>query len=129
MQDFKNLRVWQKSHSLTLGVYAATATFPKEEMFGLTSQMRRAAVSVAANIAEGACRDGRREFARFLQVAVGSAGELEYDLLLASDLGLLDRTQYAVLNEQATDIKRMLTGLIQKVRQNFKNGKQITENG
>lgn len=126
MQDFKNLRVWQKSHTLALRVYAVTATFPRSEIFGLTTQMRRAAVSVPANIAEGACRGGRREFARYLNVAVGSAGELEYHLLLASDLALLDRPQYAVLDEQATDvIKRMLAGLIRKLREGVTN----TENG
>lgn len=125
MQDFKNLRVWQKSHSLALRVYAVTATFPRSEIFGLTNQMRRAAVSVPANIAEGACRGGRREFARYLNVAVGSAGELEYHLLLASDLALLDRPQYAVLDEQATDVKRMLAGLIRKLRERV----TTTENG
>ena len=125
MQDFKNLRVWQKSHSLALRVYVVTATFPRSEIFGLTNQMRRAAVSVPANIAEGACRGGRREFARYLNVAVGSAGELEYHLLLASDLALLDRPQYAVLDEQATDVKRMLAGLIRKLRE----GVTSTANG
>lgn len=125
MQDFKNLRVWQKSHSLTLRVYSATATFPQSEMFGLTSQMRRAALSIPSNIAEGACRGGRKEFARYLNVAVGSAGELEYDLLLASELTLLDRAQYAILEEQTTDVKRMLAGLIRRLRA----GSTSTDNG
>lgn len=125
MQDLRNVRVWQKSHSLTLRVYSATATFPQSEMFGLTGQMRRAAVSIPSNIAEGACRGGRKEFARYLNVAVGSAGELEYDLLLASELALLDRAQYAVLEEQTTDVKRMLAGLIRRLRA----GSTSTENG
>lgn len=127
MQDFKKLRVWQESHALALGVYAATATFPKTEMFGLTHQMRRAAASIPANIAKGACRGGPRQFAHFLRVAVGSAGELEYDLLLASDLALLDRARSAGLTQQATDIKRMLAGLIRALQ--LKAQKARTDNG
>jgi four helix bundle protein len=119
--------VWQKSHSLTLRVYAATATFPKSEMFGLTSQMRRASVSIPANIAEGASRGSRKEFARYLNVAVGSAGELEYDLLLASELALLDRARHAALDEQVTDVKRMLAGLIRTLRADVTA--RITDNG
>jgi len=84
-------------------------------MFGLTSQMRRAAASIPANIAEGACRRGSREFARFLQVAVGSAGELEYDSLLAMDLDFLQRIQGERLEDEVTEVKRMLTGLIRHV--------------
>ena len=82
-------------------------------------------MSIPANIAEGACRGGRKEFARYLNVAVGSAGELEYYLLLASDLTRLDRARFATLNEQVTDVKRMLTGLIRKLRV----GVTSTENG
>ena len=115
MQDFKKLSVWQKSHTLTLQVYSVTATFPKHEIFGLTSQMRRAAASIPANIAEGSCRGGSREFARYLQVAVGSAGELEYHLLLAADLMFLKRDESKQLELQVTEVKRMLTGLIRRV--------------
>lgn len=96
------MTVWQKSHCLALMVYAKTANFPSRELFGLTSQMRRAAVSVGANIAEGTCRRGDREFARFLQVALASAGELEYHLLLASDLGLLKKADSEPLAEAAS---------------------------
>jgi four helix bundle protein len=89
VQSFRNLKVWQKAHFMTLDVYRSTKAFPKEELYGLTSQMRRAASSIGANIAEGCCKNGDRDFARFLQIAVGSAGELEYHALLAHDLGLL----------------------------------------
>ena len=77
MQDFRNLKVWQKAHLMTLDIYRSTKAFPKDEMYGLTSQMRRSSVSIGANIAGGCCRRGDRDFGRFLQIAVGSAGELE----------------------------------------------------
>jgi len=86
MQSFRNLRVWEKSHQLTLEIYETCRAFPREEMFGLTSQMRRASASIGMNIAEGCCRKGDVEMARFLQMAMGSASELEYQILLARDL-------------------------------------------
>jgi four helix bundle protein len=89
MQSFRNLKVWEKSHCLTLDVYKCSKSFPREEVYGLTSQMRRASTSIGANIAEGSCRRGDVDFARFLQMAAGSASELEYHLLLAHDLELL----------------------------------------
>jgi four helix bundle protein len=82
MQSLRNLRVWEKSHSLTLDIYVSSKKFPREEMYGLTSQMRRASASIGMNIAEGCCRKGDAEMARFLQIATGSASELEYQLLL-----------------------------------------------
>jgi len=94
LQSFKNLKVWEKAHSLTLDVYRSTKNFPKEEIYGLTSQMRRSSASIGANIAEGCCRNGDKDFGRFLQIAVGSAGELEYHLLLAHDLSLLNSMDY-----------------------------------
>ena len=116
MQSFRDLRVWQKGHQLTLAVYRATRDFPKPELYGLTSQMRRAAVSIGANIAEGCGRDAGPDFARFLQMAMGSASELEYHLLLAHDLNLLADELYAGLAADTTEVKRMLASLIQKVR-------------
>jgi four helix bundle protein len=89
MEDFKDLRVWAKAHELTLLIYKRTRTFPKEEVYGLTSQTRRAASSVGANIAEGCGRRSDGEMKRFLQIARGSASELEYHLLLAKDLSFL----------------------------------------
>ena len=97
---------------MTLDVYKATADFPRDEMYGLTSQIRRSCASIPANIAEGCGRGGNAEFARFLRIAMGSASELEYHILLAHDLSLLDTTDYERLNSEATEIKRMLTSFI-----------------
>lgn len=116
MQDFHQLKVWQKAHALALGVYKATGSFPKEELYGLTSQMRRASVSIPSNIAEGCGRDSQPQFANFLQIAFGSASELEYQLLLARDLGLLNQPGYVALDTEVIEAKRMLTSLIHKVR-------------
>ena len=116
MQDFRELKVWEKSHSLALAVYRATTKFPRDELYGLTSQMRRAAVSVPSNIAEGCGRAGGPDFARHLQIAAGSASELEYFLILTGDLELLDRDEKQRLAGEVTEVKRMLTSLIQKVR-------------
>ncbi len=116
MKDFKELKVWQKSHSLTLAVYKATETFPKQEIYGLTSQIRRSSSSIPANIAEGCGRKGEADFARFLQIAIGSASELEYHLLLSRDLNLLNISDYEMLASEVVDVKRMLTSFIQKLR-------------
>lgn len=115
-RDFRSLKVWQKSHQLTLAIYNVTRTFPPEETYGMTSQMRRAATSIGANIAEGCGRDGRADVARFLDMAMGSASELEYHLLLARDLGLVMGPAYDRLAREVTQIERMLTSLTQKIR-------------
>jgi len=115
MRDFRELKVWEKAHSLTLAVYRITKSFPKEELFGLTSQARRASASIAANIAEGCCRNGRAEFARFLHIAMGSASELDYHLLLARDLNLLNSADHEQLGRNVTEVKRMLASFIQKL--------------
>jgi len=116
MKNFRDLKVWHKSHQLTLEIYKATASFPKEERYGLTSQMRRASTSIPANIAEGCGRNGDTELARFLQIAMGSASELEYHLILARDLDLLPSPNYEQLERQTLEIKRMLAPLINKLR-------------
>ncbi len=116
MQDFRQLLVWQKAHDLTLAVYRSTQSFPREELYVLTSQMRRAALSIPANVAEGCCRSGDIEFARFLQIAMGSASELEYHSLLAHDLELLSAADYERLVGAVTEVKRMLASLIRKLR-------------
>jgi four helix bundle protein len=90
MQDFRKLKVWQKAHQLTLRVYEVTRKFPKAELYGMVSQMRRSWSSIPRNIAEGCGRGTDLDFARFLQISMGSASELEYDLLLSHDLGYLD---------------------------------------
>jgi len=115
VKDFRDLHVWQKAHQLTLAVYRHTASLPREELYGLTTQLRRSASSIAANLAEGCGRNGDAELARFCSIAMGSASELEYHLLLARDLKLLNATDYTELEQQATEVKRMLTGLIQRL--------------
>ncbi len=116
MKDFRKLKVWEKAHELALATYKATIPFPSSELYGLTSQIRRAASSIPANIAEGAGLGSDAELARYLQIALGSASELEYHLLLARDLELLGKQTYQDLHSQTTEIKRMLTALIQKLK-------------
>jgi four helix bundle protein len=116
LQSFRNLKVWEKAHSLTLDVYKSSKPFPREEIYGLTSQMRRSSASIGANIAEGTCRKGDAEFGRFLQIAMGSASELEYHLLLAKDLELLKSLDYERLSGEVIDVKRMLASLIHRLR-------------
>jgi len=117
MQDFKNLKVWQKSHDLTLKIYKATLQFPKEEIYGLTSQIRRAGVSIPSNIVEGCGRNTDSDFGRFLNIAMGSANELEYQLYLARDLAYLKSSEFEQLLSDITEIKRMLNTFIQKLIQ------------
>ena len=116
MQDFRKLQVWDKAHQLTLGVYRDTNQFPKDELFGLRSQMRRAASSIGANIAEGCGRMGDAELTRFLLIAMGSASELEYHLLLARDLGFLSTEVHSHLDKGTREVKRMLASLVQNLR-------------
>lgn len=116
MQDFHNLIVWQKAHQLVLATYRLTADFPKSEVYGLMSQMRRSAASVPENIAEGCGKQGDSELSRYLYIAMGSASELEYELLLAHDLQYLDETQYNQLHSQTVEARRMLNSLIRKIR-------------
>jgi len=108
MQDFRNLKVWQKAHALTLDVYRGTSGFPSDERYGLTSQLRRACASVPANLAEGCARNGDVDFARFVTIAAGSASETDYHLLLARDLGYLEESAYQSLFFQICKVKRML---------------------
>ena len=116
MADFKQLRVWQKAHQVTLEIYRVTSRFPQTELYGLTSQMRRCAVSMGSNIAEGRGRDGDPDFGRFIQIAAGSAAELEYQLLVARDLGYLPESEYTKLNSNLAEVGRMLISLRGSVR-------------
>ncbi|MBK9155750.1 MAG: four helix bundle protein [Chloracidobacterium sp.] len=118
MKDFRKLTVWEKSHQLTLELYSATRTFPKEELFGLTSQIRRAAASIPANIAEGCGKGSDADFSRFLQISFGSACELEYHLILSKDLELLSDPVYIEINNELVSIKKMLASLISKIKAN-----------
>jgi four helix bundle protein len=118
MRDFRNLAVWQRAHQLTIAIYTATKEFPREELYGLTSQIRRASSSIPANIAEGCGRSGQAEFARFLTIAMGSASELEYHLLLAHDLNYISLAFYNELVNELYAIKRMLVTLTKKLKAN-----------
>jgi four helix bundle protein len=118
VRDFRELLVWQKGHRLALDVYEATRDFPVEERFGISAQVRRAAVSIASNIAEGCGRDGERELARYLVIAAGSTSEVEYQLLLARDLGYLPERTHQKLDAQANELKKMLNAFVQKLTTN-----------
>jgi four helix bundle protein len=115
MEDFKNLKLWQKAHALTVEVYEKTLGFPRNEIYGLTSQLRRAAASIGANIAEGCGRRSDAEMKRFLQIARGSANEVEYHLLLAKDLHFLAVDDFGSLERNVLEIQRMLASLVQRL--------------
>jgi four helix bundle protein len=115
VKDFRDLKVWHKAHDLALAIYRITATFPREERYGLTSQLRRSAASIGANLAEGCGRNGDAELCRFCSIVMGSASELEYHLLLAKDLEMLKPELHEEMAENTTEIKRMLAALIQKL--------------
>jgi four helix bundle protein len=116
MKDFRSLEVWKLAHQLALEVYRESAAFPREEQYGLTSQMRRAALSIPANIAEGCGKDTNGEFGRYLTIAMGSASELEYLLLFSADAGYLQTGKREAVSSGLQSLRRMLNALIQKVR-------------
>ena len=108
MQDFKKIDVWKRSFDYSIAIYKATSLFPNHEKFGLTSQIRRAAASVPINIAEGAGRISRKDFSNFLQIAMGSASELECELLIAKELEYLNKDVFTSLYNELTEIRKML---------------------
>jgi four helix bundle protein len=116
LRNYKDLILWEKAHRLTLTVYKDTRTFPNDERFGLTSQMRRASASIAANLAEGCGRRSDGEMGRFIQIAMGSGAELSYHFLLARDLGLLRADVYKSLDSDLESIMRMMSSLSDKIR-------------
>ena len=116
MRNFRELRVWDEAHKLTVQLYQDTEDFPRKEMFGLTSQIRRAAASIGANLAEGCGRQSEGEFSRFIQIAMGSASELEYHLLLSRDLAFLTKSAYEKAQTQLTRVRKMLASLLQTVQ-------------
>lgn len=116
MQNFKDLLIWQEAHQLTLKIYESSKGFPKEETFGITSQLRRAAVSIPCNIAEGCGRYTQKDFANFLQIALGSTNETDYLALLAKDLKYLSEDQYLDVQERLNKVRAMNINLIDKVR-------------
>jgi four helix bundle protein len=121
MRDFRKLKAWNKAHELCLAIYVATRHFSVEERYGLTSQMRRAASAISANIAEGCGHSSERELARYCDIAAASSSELEYHLLLARDLGMLEEASYRNLNEKTNEVKRMLNAFISTLRAGNKN--------
>jgi len=112
VRNYHDLEVWDKAHRLTLELYRKSRSFPKEEFYGLTSQLRRAAVSVSANLAEGCGRQTTAELARFVRISMGSASELDYHLLLCHDLGFLQPDEYRKLFQELTRIRKMLASLL-----------------
>ena len=116
MQNYQDLKVWQKSHQFVLEVYQLTNDFPKNEMFGLISQMRRATVSIAANLAEGCGKKGMLDIANFFQISLGSLHETEYYLLLSKDLRYISIEVFEKRNLEIREIKAMLISLIKKIR-------------
>lgn len=118
MQDFTNLKVWQKAHTLTVNIYKTTSDFPIEEKFGLTSQIRRASISIESNLAEGCGRNNDKEFARFVSIAQGSAFEVRCQLILAKDLGYMSTNKFVLFEQKISEINRMLNTLNQKLKAN-----------
>ncbi len=115
MHNYKTLKVWSTSIDLTAKVYLATNSFPKSELFGITSQINRCAVSIPSNIAEGAGRNSEKEFDHFLSIALGSSFELETQLIISKDLGFLNQESYAKLMEDLEPIQKMIYGLKKKL--------------
>src|SRR5262245_59487641 len=110
MQDFRKLQVWQKAHEFVLDVYPATGAFPQHELFGLRTQLRRAAFTIPMKIAEGAGRENAEEFLRCLYAAQGAGSEIEYLLILCRDLGYFDDARYAELSASIVEVRKMMTG-------------------
>lgn len=116
MKNFKELLIWQRSHQLVLEIYLVTKSFPKEELFGLTSQMRRSSASIPTNIAEGCGRNSDAEMSRFLVIAQGSAAELEYQIILSKDLSYISLETFNKLSSELTEIRKMINTFMQKIR-------------
>ena len=115
MRNYRDLQTWNKAHNLTLELYKLSRQFPKEEIYGLTSQLRRAASSIGANLAEGCGRQSNPEFARFVRISMGSASELDYHLLLSRDLGFIENTAYGRVSKGLTEVRKMLASLLSTV--------------
>lgn len=125
MGDYESLRVWAEAHQITLDAYRITSDFPTTESFGLTSQIRRGAASVAANLAEGAGRNSPGELRRFCMISLGSANQLHYHLRLARDLGFLSDSDWIDLRERVESVRRMLAGLSASVVNPSYNGTDL----
>ena len=115
MHNFKSLHCWQRSRVFCSNIYKVTSSFPAEERYGLTSQIRRATVSVSSNIAEGTSRSSSRDFARFLEIAIGSAVEVETQLILSHDLSFIDDHNYSELSKEVNVIIKQIRALRNKI--------------
>lgn len=111
MKDFKSLKVWQKGIKLVVDIYKTSNSFPKEEQYGLTSQIRRSAVSIPSNIAEGSGRNSDKDFHRFLEISLGSSFELETQIIIAHELEFLSDTEFNDLNDKVQEEQKMISGL------------------
>ncbi len=116
IQSFTDLEAWKEAHTFVLLVYKMTTTFPKDEVFGLTSQLRRAAVSITSNIAEGFSRNSSKEKIQFYSIAKGSLTEAQSQLFIARDVGYINKDDFDVLARQAVTVGKILTGLIRATR-------------
>src|SRR6185437_1198083 len=117
MRNYRDLQVWSKAHNLTLELYRVSRSFPREEIYGVTSQLRRAAVSIGANLAEGCGRRTSTELARFVRIAMGSASELDYRLLLSRDLGFMAANEFASASAVLIEVRKMLTSFLNSVEE------------
>jgi four helix bundle protein len=117
MRNYRDLQVWKKAHDLTLALYRISQRFPREEIYGITGQLRRAAVSIGANLAEGCGRRSSSELARFVRIAMGSASELDYHLMLSRDLGFMTSDDFATASVTLTEVRKMLTSFLQSIEE------------
>jgi four helix bundle protein len=117
MRNYRDLQVWKKAHDLTLALYRISQRFPREEIYGITGQLRRAAVSIGANLAEGCGRRTSTELARFVRIAMGSASELDYHLLLSRDLGFINGDDFTRSEAELTEVRKMLTSFLQSIEE------------
>jgi four helix bundle protein len=117
MRNYQDLQVWTKAHALTLKLYQLSRAFPREEIYGVTSQMRRAATSIGANLAEGCGRRTSNELARFVRIAMGSASELDYHLLLCHDLGFLKAEDFRKTSKDLTEVRKMMTSFLRSIEE------------
>ena len=117
MRNYRDLQVWKTAHDLTLELYRVSQRFPREEIYGITGQLRRATVSIGANLAEGCGRRTSTELARFVRIALGSASELDYHLLLSRDLGFMSSDDFTSSTAKLTEVRKMLTSFLQSVEE------------
>lgn len=120
MRNYRDLQVWPKAYALALELYKISRTFPKDELYGLTSQLRRAAISIGANLAEGCGRRGNSELARFVKIALGSASELDHHLLMSRDLGFMKSEDYQRCAKELTSVRKMLSALLDTIEDEIK---------